>query len=68
MNLNDKQHVGFVRAMAREVLAHNPNIKTVDDAIVLAEELLVKTHVSSSVSSTHSLTPNVDVTNDRNTS
>ena len=36
MNLNDKQHVGFVRAMAREVLAHNPNITTVDDAIVLA--------------------------------
>ena len=68
MNLNDRQHRGFVRAMAREVLAHNPNIITVDDAIILAEELLLKTHVSSSDCSTHSHTPHVDVTNGRNKS
>ena len=47
MALYDKQHRGFVKAMARELLVHNPNINSVDDALALAEELLGKTiHVS----------------------
>ena len=67
MNLNDRQHVGFIRAMAREMLAHNPNITKVDDAILIAEELLMKTYVSSSACSTHTHTPHVETTHDRNT-
>jgi len=67
VNLNDRQHVGFIRAMARECLAHNPKITTVDEAILLAEELLMKTYVSSSVCSTHTHTQHVETTHDRNT-
>ena len=43
MELYGKQHRGYVRAMARELLVHNPNINDVDDALCLAEELLGKT-------------------------
>ena len=43
MELYGKQHRGYVRAMARELLVHNPTINDVDDALCLAEELLGKT-------------------------
>ena len=43
MELYGKQHRGYVRAMARELLVHNPTINDVDEALHLAEELLGKT-------------------------
>ena len=43
MNAHDKQREGFIRAVARELLVHNPKIDSVDDALWLAEELLAKT-------------------------
>ena len=44
--MNERSEAGFVRAMARELLVHNPNVKTVATAISLATELinLTKTH------------------------
>ena len=42
LNLNNKQCRGFVRAMSREILVHNPEYD-VEAAIVLAEELLLRT-------------------------
>ena len=42
MELYGKQHRGYVRAMARELLVHNPTINDVDAALHLAEELLGK--------------------------
>jgi len=51
---HDKQkREGFIRAMSRELLVHNPKINDVDDAIWLAEELLAKTPVPSNASHTH---------------
>jgi len=52
MDLNDRHSKGFVRAMARELLVHNPKIKDVDDALCIAEELLMKTQ-DYSTSHTH---------------
>ena len=46
--LLDKGAKGFIRAMARELLVHNPNIKDVDDAIDIAVELLQKTDYQTS--------------------
>ena len=46
LDLNTKQSRGFVRAMARELLAHNSDINSVDDAIFISEELLMKTYSS----------------------
>ena len=43
MEMYGKQHRGYVRAMARELLVHNPHINDVDVALHLAEELLGKT-------------------------
>ena len=53
MTSHDKQRDGWIRAMSRELLVHNPKINDVDDAIWLAEELLAKTHISSNASHTH---------------
>ena len=48
MDLSDRNSKGFVRAMARELLVHNLNIKGVDDAIHIAIELLQKTDYQTS--------------------
>ena len=41
--MNERSEAGFVRAMARELLVHNPNVETVANAISLATELINST-------------------------
>lgn len=45
-NARDRSSIGFIRAMARELLVHNTKVNTVDEAIELAELLLDKTGVN----------------------
>jgi hypothetical protein len=44
MPLQNKQEHGFILAMARELLVHNPDIKTVDQAISMASDLISQSH------------------------
>lgn len=40
----NKQEQGFILAMARELLVHNPNVKSVEQAINMAKELISQSH------------------------
>tara|TARA_R110000764_G_scaffold201360_2_gene286582 strand:+ start:1269 stop:1442 length:174 start_codon:yes stop_codon:yes gene_type:complete len=44
MPLQNKHQQGFILAMARELLVHNPEVKTVEQAMVLATDLITHTH------------------------
>ena len=46
MDLNNKSDVGFVRAMARELLVHG-RVANVYDAIAIAEDLISETSLTS---------------------
>jgi hypothetical protein len=48
MDLSNNTSRGFIRAMARELLVHNPKIRDVNDAIDIAVELLQKTDYQTS--------------------
>jgi hypothetical protein len=47
----DKASLGFIRAMARELLVHRTDLKDVNEAIEIASELIDLTH-------THTVTGN----------
>ncbi len=44
MPLQNKTEHGFILAMARELLVHNPDVKTVDQAISMASDLVSQSH------------------------
>jgi|TARA_R110000782_G_scaffold227524_1_gene314259 hypothetical protein len=47
MPLQNKHQQGFILAMARELLVHNPEVKTVEQAMVLATDLITQSHTHS---------------------
>tara|TARA_R110002020_G_scaffold465150_1_gene686385 strand:- start:1635 stop:1811 length:177 start_codon:yes stop_codon:yes gene_type:complete len=46
MPLMNGNEIGFIRAMARELLVHRQDIKDVDEAVAIASELIDQTPIS----------------------